>query len=284
MSKVAAESAGQDVLARLEKAEQELAALRRELDHSQQLATLGTLTAGIAHEINNILTPVLAYAQLSRANPGDTALRNKALDRAIAGVESAGRIVEAVLGFAREGEDEEHSSVLDVVESTLACLGRDLSRDAIDLCIDVDSDAFVRIRPLALQQVLLNLILNSITALDGKPGAIRISTARLDGAVEIAVADTGPGVPPDVSEKMFDPFVTSRPRNQRKDPTQIVHGGSGLGLAVCKRLIERGGGKIGLDPDSVVPRPTPGHGATFRITLPSLTSDDNRSGKQQKAA
>ncbi len=105
MDKLASRSAETDVLDRLAKAEEELAALRRELDHSHQLATLGTLTAGIAHEINNILTPVLAYAQLARSNPHDAGLRAKALDRAVAGVESASRITEAVLGFART-EDE----------------------------------------------------------------------------------------------------------------------------------------------------------------------------------
>ena len=123
MDKLASRSAEPDVLDRLAKAEEELAALRRELDHSHQLATLGTLTAGIAHEINNILTPVLAYAQLARSNPHDAGLRAKALDRAVAGVESASRITEAVLGFARTEDEAERADVAEVIASSLACLG-----------------------------------------------------------------------------------------------------------------------------------------------------------------
>ena len=165
MSELSAIPAEQDVLARLHKAEADLDALRKELDHCCQLATLGTLTAGIAHEINNILTPVLAYAQLARSNPDDAALRAKALDRAVAGVQSASRITEAVLGFARSDDEAEHAIIAETIDSSFACLSRDPRRDGIRLVIDVDPALIVRIKPLALQQVLLNLILNSVSAL-----------------------------------------------------------------------------------------------------------------------
>ncbi len=261
MSKTSAASAAPEVLARLQQAEAELESLRRELDHTHQLATLGTLTAGIAHEINNILTPVMAYAQLARSNPGDRALGTKALDRAVAGVESASRIIEAVLGFARNDDEGEHALVTEVIASSLACLSRDPVRDGIRLIIEVDADAAVRIRPLALQQVLLNLILNAISVLHGTQGELRISAAELpDGTTRIRVRDTGPGIPNEIITTLFDAFVTTRKDGK---PSLSGHGGSGLGLAVCRRLIENSGGSIILED-------TPEGGASFAITIPTF--------------
>ena len=279
MTKLANVTVGHDVLARLQKAEDELVALRKELDHSHQLATLGTLTAGIAHEINNILTPVLAYAQLARSNPHDTGLRAKALDRAIAGVESASRITEAVLGFARTDDGGGHANVAEVIEATLACLGRDPARDGVKLLIDVAPDSEVRIRPLALQQVLLNLMLNAMTALNGKPGELRITvTQRVHGTTQITVADSGPGIPNEVAATLFEPFVSSRPRKRSKSCT-TGHGGSGLGLAVCRRLIESSGGTIVLDKNSPAGEPKRNHGAAFTITLPTSSQGSSDAEK-----
>ncbi len=264
MTKVSA-IAAQDVIARLEQAEAELDALRSELDHCHQLATLGTLTAGIAHEINNILTPVLAYAQLARSNPNDTSLRAKALDRAIAGVESASRITEAVLGFARTGDESEQADVADVIDASIACLSRDPVRDGVRLIVEVDADRSVRIRPLALQQVLLNLILNALSVLHGKPGELRIeSTERPDGMTWIRVSDNGPGIPEDIAATLFDPFVTTR---SAAKPSPTGHGGSGLGLAVCRRLVENSGGTIVLEPTTA-----DRHGASFLISLPTYVA------------
>lgn len=267
MSELSAIPAEQGVLARLEKAQADLDALRQELDHTCRLATLGTLTAGIAHEINNILTPVLAYAQLARSNPDDAALRAKALERTIAGVESASRITEAVLGFARndDADEAEHAVIAETIDSSLACLSRDPRRDGIRVVVDVDPAATVRIRPLALQQVLLNLILNSVSALQGKPGELRIhAEERPDGTTLIRVRDTGPGIPSEIESTLFEPFVTTR-RPGTQSPT--AHGGSGLGLAVCRRLVENNGGSIMLD------QPTePGQGASFAISLKTIAS------------
>lgn len=258
----AASAADQDVLARLARAEAELESLRKELDHCQQLATLGTLTAGIAHEINNILTPVLAYAQLARSNPSDQSLRNKALERTIAGVQSASRITEAVLGFARADDEPDHATIAEVIDSSLACLGREPARDGVKLIVEVEPEAAVCIRPLALQQIFLNLMLNALTALDGKPGDLHITASRQnDGHTRIRVADTGPGIPQDMAQQIFKPFVSGHPRKNGTKKTKGL-GGSGLGLAVCRRLLENVGGSISLEPRQPGQR-----GASFLITL-----------------
>ena len=261
MDDVAAASAEHEAIRRLAEVEGELASLSQQLAHTQQLATLGTLTAGIAHEINNILTPVLAYAQLASANPHDTALGTKALQQAIAGVESASRITEAVMGFAKADADGDHTDVAEVVEASLACLGRDLARDGIELGLRLPNNAEVRIRPLALQQVMLNLILNAITALRGSGGELRIAAvARADGTTSITVSDTGPGIPSGLAGRLFEPFVTGQENPRAGDDRRL--GGSGLGLAVCKRLIETAGGSIEASS-------TPGCGATFTIIIPT---------------
>ncbi len=273
MDKLASRSAEPDVLDRLAKAEEELAALRRELDHSHQLATLGTLTAGIAHEINNILTPVLAYAQLARSNPHDAGLRAKALDRAVAGVESASRITEAVLGFARTDDEAERADVAEVVESSLACLGRDPTRDGINVVLQVEKGLEVRIRPLGLQQVLLNLVLNAIRALNGKGGELRITARDQNGTTTIVVADTGPGIPPSIADTIFKPFVSSRDTKGCKRSNE--HGGSGLGLAVCRRLIERSGGSIILDRSDEASQ----QGARFQISLVTCSPEPDEPKK-----
>ncbi len=264
MTEVSAAAVAQDIVDRLEQAEAELDALRTELDHCQQLATLGTLTAGIAHEINNILTPVLAYAHLARSNPNDTALRAKALERTIAGVEAASRITEAVLGFARTDDAAEQAVIADAIESSIACLSRDPARDGVRLVVDVDAEMHVRIKPLALQQVLLNLILNALSVLHGKPGELRIeATQQPDGATRIRVSDNGPGIPEEIAATLFDPFVTMRDNK----PSPTGHGGSGLGLAVCRRLIENSGGTIVLEPTTEERQ-----GASFLISLPTVVS------------
>jgi signal transduction histidine kinase len=279
MKKVAAESAGQGPLPRLAKAEADLESLRKELDHTHQLATLGTLTAGIAHEINNILTPVLAYAQMAVGNPEDAALQAKALNRTIAGVESASRIIEAVLGFARADEETKPANISSVIEASLACLSRAPERDGITLTVEVDPEAAVSIRPLALQQVMLNLVLNALAALQGNRGELRIIAApQEDGTTRIRIADNGPGIPEKVAGTLFEPFITSRPR-QDGGGRSGEPGGSGLGLAICKRLIEDAGGSIAVGPGCFESENPTGPGATFTITLATSAEDSN-----QKAA
>ncbi len=264
MTELAALSVEQDLVGRIAQAERDLDSLQQQLQHAHRLATVGTLAAGIAHEINNIMTPVLAYAQLAKADPHDVALQVKALDRAIAGAESASRIAQAVLGFTRTDDDLEHANVSEAIDAALACLARDPSKDGTHLDISVDRDAEVCIPPLALQQVLLNLILNAVTAMRPKRGSLRISGAQHpDGATRITLADTGPGIPRHLLATLFEPFVTSTARPEHSLAAEAASG-SGLGLAVCKRLVENVGG-------SIEARSNPGQGAAFTITLP--TSD-----------
>jgi C4-dicarboxylate-specific signal transduction histidine kinase len=108
------------------------------LDQTERLATLGTLAAGVCHEVGNILTPVLAYAQLALANPEDHELHAKALHKVVLGVETATRIAESILGFAGTNDASE-CDVCNVVHVALDCIARDPNKDRITVKIDVQS-------------------------------------------------------------------------------------------------------------------------------------------------
>jgi signal transduction histidine kinase len=248
-------------------AEADVDALQRRIDelesslvHAQRLSSLGSLAAIIAHELNNILTPVLNYAKLATLAPDDQGRAIRALSKTVDGVRSASRITEAVLGYARTEEAEAPASVLEAVENALACVARKPEKDRIALVVDVPADCFVPMSATALQQVLLNLILNAREAMHAKAGTLRIAaerstwnTGRGGGAIEITVADTGRGIEPGALSRVFEPFYT---RRAETSPEQ----GAGLGLAICKHLIEGAGGVIEA-------ASAPGKGATFTIRL-----------------
>jgi signal transduction histidine kinase len=262
---------------RLRDSQTRLEELHAQLEHCHRLATLGTLAAGIAHEINNILTPVLAYAQLASQNPRDEALGRKALEKAIQGVETATQITQAMLGFASNPSQCESANVLSVVQSALECIGRHPSKDRIQVNIKVEPDLFVRIRPLALQQVLVNLILNACNAMRGRGGELAITaTIQKTGMVQLRVIDNGPGIPADIAGRLFEPFVSTHKQSNplpvnRSSGTRsgadhrggfvAPKSGTGLGLAISRQLIEAAEG-------SIIASSKPGEGAAFVITLP----------------
>ncbi len=233
----------------------ELDRLRLELGHSQRLATLGFLAAGVAHEINNILTPVLAYAQLAASNPDDKRFQAKALEKAMIGTQLATQITEAMLGFASKAPQPKFANVYDTIQASIKCIGRDPKKDRISIEIDVDRDICVQISQLSLQQVFMNLILNAVEVFGRGGGRIDIrGTQDHAGNTVITVTDNGPGIPKNILKNLFDPFVTTEPRTSKSKT-----GGSGLGLAICKRLLEEVSGTIGVATGS--------NGTVFTITL-----------------
>lgn len=247
------------LLARIAELNAEVHALHDELERTQRLATLGMLAGSIAHEFNNILTPVMSYSQLALSSPTDSALTTKALQRAVDGTEKAASIASAMLGFLRSDRSQTKANVRYVASEALRCIGRDLAKDGIAIDLNIAADIDVCMRELGLEQVLVNLILNAVEAIRPNTGRITIS-ARPDhdasGAqqVIITIDDSGCGISPEHLEKIFEPFYTNRSGGGERR-------GTGLGLSICKRLIEECGGEI-----SATSRL--GAGTTFTIRLP----------------
>jgi signal transduction histidine kinase len=223
------------------------------------------LAAGILHEVNNVLTPVLAYAQMAASNPDDRELHERAIEKSILGVETATRIASSLLAFAGD-DDSTESDVSNAVAKAVNCVALDPNKLLTQVKIDVQHGVAVRMNPLHLQQVLMNLIINALNALEGRGAAGRLTIAaitRADGSIGIRVADNGPGIPREIAGRIFEPFVSGRKGSNRTGSSASnVAGGSGLGLSICRRLVEQAGGTITASS-------TPGQGSTFLIVVPS---------------
>ncbi len=138
--------------------------LQQSLAQQNKLATLGMVTAVIAHEFNNILTPMISYTRFAMSDKADEAMRQKALTKALSGSERLANISKSLLGFAR-GDETASAPVMTAVRETLACLARDPSKDGITLTIDMPEDLCAGINAGHLQQVLMNLIVNARSAM-----------------------------------------------------------------------------------------------------------------------
>jgi len=242
--------------AKLQRLEAQVRALQEQLQRAQRLATLGTMTAMVAHEFNNILTPIINYAQLARQNPR---MVEKAIARAAEGGRRASDICGAILGLAR-GQASEPSEVnlSQLIARTLSAMARDPKKDGIDLIVDVPDDLVFRTSPVELQHVVLNLLMNARAAVLSKPAPriIRLLACRDADRVILSVSDNGPGIAPEHFDHIFEPFFTT------KSDSQDLEDGHGLGLALCRQIVEAQGGQI-------IAQSTPGQGATFTLFLPA---------------
>jgi len=257
------------LLREVEALQAQLDQVRHGLAHAHRLATLGTVAAIVAHEFNNILTPTINYCQLALAKPDDADLMRKSVEKSLDGAERAARICAAILGFAQDEPIVGRTPVREiplVVQDALECMAREPRKDGLKLELQLDSlreaedGAAVAMNHVALQQVLVNLMLNARRAMGRHGGQLTVAGRMAGRQVEIRVSDTGPGVPPAVRARLFEPFVTER---IDPDPRSLEPAGTGLGLSVCRDLVTQAGGTITLDD------PIEGHtGATFRISLP----------------
>lgn len=262
---------------RLADAERRLDELRVQLMESQRLAAIGTVAAVIAHEFNNLLTPVVSYSQyaLSSAesdNP-DMALIKKALAKAYKGSTKAGRVCSSMLGLARGAGQPEVVCLRALVDETLLILARDPQKDGIALRLQIQPDLCVAGDPIQLEQVLLNLLINASHAMIGRGGSLTVKASSFGGEARLQVIDTGPGIPPEVVGHIFEPFFSTKrpgasPAGVRRPPRRAEPqpSGSGLGLAVCKEIVERHGGRIEVSS-------TLGKGTTFDVYLPLAASE-----------
>ena len=249
------------ILQQLADAQTQLDQLHNQLTESQRLATIGTIAAVIAHEFNNLLTPIVSYSQFAlqsaQSDKPDMPLICKALTKAFQSAEKAGKICASMLGLARGQSALAIVSVQSIVDETLTVLARDPKKDGIALRVQVQPDIYVQADRVQIEQVLLNLLINARQAMLGKGGSLTIKAAALDDEVQIQVIDSGPGIPEKLMPKIFQPFFTTK-GTSRNDETH----GTGLGLTICKDIVEHHRGRIQVESEV-------GRGTTFSVYLPS---------------
>jgi two-component system NtrC family sensor kinase len=227
-------------LAELEQTTRELRAAQASLVRSEKLASVGRLSAGIAHEIGNPLTSILGLVELLRGGGLEPDEQAEFLKRIQGETERIHRIIRDLLDFARANPetaaDHGETDLKDVVDRavTLVAPQKDLRRITIERRIPEDLPK-VRGTEDRWTQVLLNLLLNAADAIEGE-GTISIALEHdeEDRSVLLSVADTGPGIAKEVRDRLFEPFVTTKPPGS----------GTGLGLAVCLTLVEDLGGTL----------------------------------------
>src|SRR5688572_28040114 len=228
---------------------------------SQRLATIGTIAAVIAHEFNNLLTPIVSYSQFAlssaESDKPDIELIKKALGKAFQSSSKAGRICSSMLSLARGEATFGKVSIQHAIEEVLLVLARDPHKDGIALRVQVQPELFVYGDPVQLEQVLLNLMINARQAMLGKGGALTVKAAMSDaGELKIQVIDTGPGIPEKLLPKIFQPFFTTKGTAKQGESK-----GTGLGLAICKEIVEHHKGRIEVESEV-------GKGTTFSLYLP----------------
>ncbi|QEL17494.1 two-component system sensor histidine kinase NtrB [Limnoglobus roseus] len=225
------------------------ARLTEDLRKAEHLASLGRLLAGVAHEVRNPLAAIRSTVQLWERLP-DQARTPASFAAVVAAVDRINGLVGRLLYFARSGHEDLRPVDLAAVTAETLELSR-AQADSQGVAFDIDFAPEVLPvlgAPQALRQVVLNLVANALQAMP-TGGRLVCRTRRAGDAVELTLSDTGPGIPPEVRKKLFEPFVTTRPD------------GTGLGLALCREIVAQQGGRIAFDPDPPV-------GATVRVTLP----------------
>jgi signal transduction histidine kinase len=227
------------------------------LEKQEKLATLGTLAAGIAHEIRNPLTSLKARLYTLEKHLQTVPAARKDTDIISAEISRLERIVQDVLSFARPSDPKLETIAADTLLRDLqGLMSPNLERRGVQLFVESSTELYVRADGGHLKQVLINLVRNGAEAIDG-PGTVtlrsRAARAPVAGVetdvVILEVSDTGKGIPPAIEKRLFDPFFSTKET------------GTGLGLPIAARIVERHGGTL-------LYQTRPGHGTTFGIVLP----------------
>lgn len=247
-----------DTTEEVRRREQELREKQEQLVQAGKLATLGELTTGVAHELNNPLNNiglfignVIDFIDHRRLDPAPM-LRD--LRAAMQQVRKASEIISHLRTFGRVAPvSRERVAVNTIVQRALSLVAEQLRLRQIELVLDLArADPAVWGNPIQLEQVFINIITNARDALADAPRkVIQIGSAVEGPAVALTFRDTGPGIPPGLEQRIFDPFFT----------TKEVGKGTGLGLSIAYGIIQEHEGTIAV-------QSAPGEGATFRITIP----------------
>ncbi len=239
----------------------EIEVLKQQLRHTQSLATIGELTSTATHEFNNILMTVLNYAKMGLRHKDD-ATREKAFGKILDASQKAAKISQTILAQARNRKEDYVATALDsIIDDTLVLLERELRRYRIDVVREFSVCPPALANGNEIQRVLINLMVNARQAMpDGGTLKVTLSYESESGQVCLAIRDSGSGIPADKLPRIFDPFYSTK-----SGPDASGKGGTGLGLSVCRDIIEAHRGRIRVE-SSV------GKGTVFILRLPAAPS------------
>ena len=253
------------LIANRKRVERELSEKDSELRRVSRLSDMGQMTSVLAHEINQPLTAISSYIQAARRilEKGDDDAQVKAyenMDKAVTQSTRAAEIIRRLRQFIEKGEAEYSKGDINaIVEESCAMALIDAARKGVSAKVNLGRNLpLVVMEKIQIQQVVVNLVRNSLDALmDSERRELTVTTlAAENDSVEVAVSDTGPGLPDNVAKQLFKPFVTTKPD------------GMGVGLSICRSIIDEHGGRLWTTPN-------PGGGTIFCFTLPANSDTDN---------
>ncbi|MDI3559189.1 PAS domain-containing sensor histidine kinase [Bradyrhizobium sp. Arg816] len=239
-------------------AQDALLAAQAELAHAARVATLGELSASIAHEVNQPLAAIVTSGEAGlrwlRRDVPDLKEVATTIGHVVAQGRRASEIVTRIRTFLKKVPPQQDLLQIDeIIEDATLLVARELVKDDVTLIVKAEHGLPpVRGDRIQLQQVLVNLLINAGQAMSGRPGprTVTLRAGTADGEnLAITVEDSGPGIQPDDLPRLFDPFFTTK------------GGGMGMGLAICRTTVEAHGGRLSVES-------SPGSGATFHLTLP----------------
>ncbi|MBI4602602.1 MAG: response regulator [Planctomycetes bacterium] len=234
---------------------QQLLKSQNDLVQSEKMATIGLLAAGIAHEFNNIMAGVSGYAQLARKDPR---FKDMLVDVALTQTERALELTRSLSTYNRPHPSGAVCDVAQTVENALRLVAKEVETAGVRVITELAETPKVTMSPGQLQEVVLNLVLNAIQAIDSSGGAIRVRVGPAEDADRfvLEVRDNGQGIPEEHLSRIFDPFFTTKGALGGGRQS-----GTGLGLTLCRNFVQSAGGTI-----EVASRV--GQGSTFRVILP----------------
>jgi PAS domain S-box-containing protein len=255
-------------MSKLKEAEQEKKQLESQLRQAMKMEAIGTLAGGIAHDFNNILGAIMGYTELGRMEAPEESQLAANLDEVLKAAGRAKNLVQQILTFSRQAEQKLKPVKVSLIVKEALKLLRATLPTTIEIHQDINSEGLVMADPTQIHQVMMNLCTNAGHAMAEKGGVLDVSlgNVELDSEfvsghsgiqpgpyLQLSVADTGHGMPPEILDRVFDPFYSTKETGE----------GTGLGLSVVHGIVKSNGGMIYAYSE-------PGIGSSFKIYLPAI--------------
>lgn len=240
--------------------QQQVELLEQRLAQAQKMTALGELVSTTTHEFNNVLMTIINYAKMGMRHK-DHATRDKCFEKILAAGNRAAKITNTVLGMARNrSTGKEPTDLAQLVDNTLVLLEREMNKYRIRVERQLQQIPEAWVNGNQIQQVLLNLLINARQAMPrGGRLSIKLSHDSENDMIDLVIRDYGCGIPPEKLPRIFDSFFTTK-----SGPDESGKGGTGLGLSMCRDIIEAHHGRVRVD--SRV-----GKGTAFTLKLPTVS-------------